>query len=86
MNLWFDTNWTNQQEIDQIILDLRHVKLDITVEGDLQDFRSVNIDTGKDGSIHPTQPHLIKQILKDIRLTYANVKVKHTPASSSKLL
>lgn len=61
-------------------------KLAITVEGDLADFLCVNIDRRKDGSIHLTQPHLIDQILTDLRLQGNEVKLKSTPAASSKLL
>ena len=76
----------DENEINQIIEDMKRVKLDITVEGDLQDFLGVNIDRKEDGSIHLTQPHLIDQILKDLRLDADNVAVKSTPASSSKIL
>ena len=38
----------DQNEIDQIILDLKKAKLDITVEGDLQDFLGVNIEKRSD--------------------------------------
>jgi hypothetical protein len=75
----------DQKEIDQCIEDIKKAKLDITVEGDLQDFLGVNIERKEDG-IHLTQPHLIKQILKDLRLDGDDVKGKDTPASSSKLL
>ena len=64
----------DQKEIDQIIVDLKKAKLDITVEGDLQDFLGVNIDKRPDGTIHMTQPHLIDQILKDLRMNNDNVK------------
>ena len=75
------------KEIDAIIDELqRKAKLAITVEGDLADFLGVNIDRRKDGSIHLTQPHLINQILKDLRLDGDNAKAKTTPAASSKLL
>lgn len=76
----------DKQEIDQVIEDLRKAKLDITVEGDLQDFLGVNIDRRDDGTIHLTQPHLIDQILTDLQLNDDSVKVKTTPMSSSKLL
>lgn len=46
----------------------------------------MNIDRHDDGSIHLTQPHLIKQILKDLRMDGDNIKPKSTPAASSKLL
>jgi hypothetical protein len=39
----------------------------------------VNIDRRDDGSIHLTQPHLIKQILKDLRMDGDNIKPRSTP-------
>jgi len=60
-------------------------KLDITIEGDIQDFLGVNIERKENGSIHLTQPHLIDQILKELRLE-DNASIKETPAPSSKLL
>jgi hypothetical protein len=74
------------KEIDRIIEEMKQAKLDITIEGDLQDFLGVNIERKEDGTIHLTQPHLIDQILEDLRLDKEHVKVKSTPASSSKLL
>jgi Reverse transcriptase (RNA-dependent DNA polymerase). len=60
--------------------------LNITIKGDLQDFLGINIQRENDSSINLTQPHLIEQILKDLRLTDENVKVKDTPAKSSQIL
>ena len=75
------------KEIDSIIRELRSkAKLDITVEGDLADFLGVSIDRKKDGSIHLTQPHLIDQILSDLRMKGDDVKTRSTPMASSKLL
>jgi hypothetical protein len=76
----------DQGEIDQIIREMEEAKLDITVEGDLQDFLGVNIERMPDGSINLTQPHLIDQILDDLRLNDDNVAEKTIPATSSKLL
>ena len=45
-----------EKEIDQIIKDLRKAKLDLTIEGGLQDFLGVNIEKKTDGTIHLTQP------------------------------
>jgi hypothetical protein len=74
------------KEIDKIIADLKAAKLDITEEGDLEDFLGVQIERKKDGSIHLTQPHLIDQILKDLRLDNENMTTKTTPATSSTIL
>ena len=74
------------KEIDRIIKKMRKAKLDITIEGDLEDFLGVNIDRKEDGTIHLTQPHLIDSILKDLNLDGKGVKPRSTPASSSKIL
>jgi hypothetical protein len=77
----------DKKEIDLIIHELQHkARLAITVEGDLADFLGVNIDRRGDGTIHLSQPHLIDQIIEDLRLNGENVKEKATPAASSKLL
>ena len=76
----------NEKEIHQIIKDIKCAKLYITIEGDLEDFLGVNIDCRKDGSKHLIQPHLIDQILKDLRLDSDRVKAKTMPAMSSTLL
>ena len=77
----------DREEIDRIIQELQEkAKLTITVEGDLADFLGVSIDRRKDGTMHLSQPHLIDQILKDLRLDGDKVKPRSTPAASSKLL
>jgi hypothetical protein len=76
----------DKKEIDNIIQELQQkAKLAITVEGDLANFLGVNIDRRGDGTIHLSQPHLIDQILEDLRLKGDNVKERTTPAASSKL-
>lgn len=75
------------KEIEKVIDELQSkAKLSITVEGDLADFLGVNIDRRKDGTIHMSQPHLIDQILDDLRLSDSSAKARSTPAASSKLL
>jgi hypothetical protein len=76
----------DQAEIDKIIKEMQQATLDITIEGDLQNILGVNIDKHEDGWIHLTQPHLIDQVLDDLRLNNDNVSEKITPATSSKLL
>ena len=61
------------------------VNLDITVEGDIKKFSGINNDQKVGGSIHMTQPQLIDQVLEDLKMP-ENMKLKSTPASSSKLL
>lgn len=76
----------DKREIDKIIEELQtKTNLQITVEGNLADFLGVYIDRRKDGTIHLTQPHLIDQILKDLRLDDNKINTRSTPAASSKL-
>jgi hypothetical protein len=72
----------DKAEINQIIKEMQKVKLNITVEGDLEDFLGINVDCKKDGTMNLTQPHLIDQILKDLSLEDENVTTKDTPAGS----
>ena len=76
----------DNEELDQIIKDMQEAKLDLTVDGDICDFLGVRIEKTPDGTIHLTQPHLIDQILKDLRLTKENVVPKHTPALVNTIL
>ena len=76
----------NKDEIEQVLKELKEAKLDITDEGDVKDFLGVNIKKQNDGTIHMTQPHLIDQILKDLNMNGDDVKIKDTPAASSRLL
>jgi hypothetical protein len=47
-------------------LDALHQHFKITKEGDLCDYIGVNIQKQEDGSIHMTQPQLIKGIIKEL--------------------
>jgi hypothetical protein len=77
----------DKDEIQVIIDELQvKAKLQITVEGDLADFLGVSIERKTDGTIHMTQPHLIDQILQDLRMMDESVKMRSTPAASSKVL
>eukprot|EP00980_Cylindrotheca_fusiformis_P021431 scaffold8293_cov68-Cylindrotheca_fusiformis.AAC.1 len=75
----------NQDDIDRAIADIQAAGLEITIEGDIQDFLGVNIDRKEDGLIHLTQPHLIDQILEDLKMD-ENTITRKVPAPSSKLL
>ena len=75
----------HKNEVDQAIQDVQDAKLNITIKVCLQNFLGVNIDSRQDGSIHLTQPHLIEQILEDIKIGKI-VKPKSTPASIPRLI
>jgi Reverse transcriptase (RNA-dependent DNA polymerase). len=77
----------DKNEIDKVVKMIQDTGLNITIEGNLQDFLGINIKKREnDGSINLTQPHLIDQILKDLRLTEDNVKLKDVLAKSSEIL
>ena len=76
----------NKDEVDDIIKLMRKAKLNITDEGNVEDFLGVNIERREDGSIKLSQPHLIKQILCDLKMDGLPVKEKDTPAASSRIL
>jgi Reverse transcriptase (RNA-dependent DNA polymerase) len=73
----------SKKEIESVIQEIKDAKLNITVEGDIQDFLGINIERKADGTVHLTQPHLIDSILEDLRMLDVKVKPKSTPASSS---
>jgi hypothetical protein len=76
----------DKDKIYKIIKQIQKAGLDITVEGDLQDFLGINIQREDDGSMYMSQPHLIEQILRDLRLDGEKIKEKDTPAKLSVIL
>ena len=60
---------TDQEEIDQIVEDLKRAKFILSVEGDLKDFLRVNIERQVDVTINLTQQHLIYNIVTDLHLS-----------------
>ena len=59
--------------------------LNITVEGNISDFLGVQIQREGD-AFHLSQPHLISDILTELRLNDENTVTKSTPIASSKQL
>jgi hypothetical protein len=76
----------DKKEIDLVIQQIKEAKLDITVEGDIQDFLGVNIQREADGSITFSQPHLVDKILNAMSMTDKKLKAKDTPAAASRIL
>ena len=74
-------SFTDPNEIKQAIKDIKAAKINITDEGDIQDFLGVNIDRKSDVIIHLTQPYPIDQILDDLKMG-EKMKLKDTPDSS----
>jgi hypothetical protein len=61
--------------------------LNLTVEIYISDFLGVKISRSKDGkAFELTQPHLIQDVIKELRLEGDNVKTKVTPGASGKTL
>ena len=65
---------------------MQEVGLQLTIEGDLEEFLGVNIDCTSRGAVHLTQPHLIDSILQDLRLKKGESNCKDTPIKSSTFL
>lgn len=76
----------NRKEIDDAIADIKRAKLQITEEGNIQDFLGVHISRKEDGTVHLTQLHLIDTILKDLLLDREGTNGRSIPAPLSKLL
>ena len=70
---------------NQFINYIKDAKLNITNEGDIQDFLGVKIYCKPDGTIHLTQPHLIDQILDDLKMGDKK-NLEETPAPNSKIM
>ena len=71
--------------MDDATQELRDVKLEIEGQGDLTDYLGINFTYHKDGFIIMSQPQLIDQIIKDVKLM-ANSHLSSSPAAASKLL
>ena len=56
------------QELDDIAQKMKAVGLNLTVEGDISDFLGVQIDRINDNIFNLSQPHLINDVLKQLRL------------------
>ena len=76
----------SKNEIESIIKDITKAGLKITLEGDIKDFLGINIIKKKNGSIELKQPHLIDQILNDLKVNDDKLKVKETPCKATQVL
>ena len=77
----------DEKELDKIVKQIADAGLDVTeAEGGLEDFLGVNIEQVDQGTYHLSQPQLIDQILKDLRLDGPDVAIKDTPALSTTVL
>jgi hypothetical protein len=76
----------DEDKLNTIVEEMKSNGLDLTVDGDISDFLGVNIRKDEDGTVHLTQPHLIEQILKELKLDRPNVGRKTTPSPHTQLL
>jgi hypothetical protein len=74
------------QELDEIIKAMQGTGLKLTVEGDISDFLGVQIDRLGKSKFKLSQPHLIQDIITELRLDKGNVAVKQTTGASSRPL
>ena len=75
----------DKKEIEEIMRQIENADLNITEEGDIRDFLGVNIKTNENGKIELTQPHLVDQILSDIKMDQDEVMVKDILAMISNI-
>ncbi|KAI2512113.1 hypothetical protein MHU86_2200 [Fragilaria crotonensis] len=76
----------DEQELEDIIQEMKSVGLNLTVEGDISDFLGVQIDRVNATTFNLSQPHLINDVIKELRLDGKNVAIKKTTGASSKTL
>ncbi len=75
------------KELDSIIEVMKKAELDLTVEGDIADFLGVKSEKSADGrSFSLTQPYLIEDTIKELRLDSEKTAIKQTTGALSKPL
>ena len=60
--------------------------LDITKEGNIEDFLGVNIDKAGSNTYHLSHPQLINQILSDLVFSYTNTTPSTKPDLATNIL
>jgi hypothetical protein len=65
---------------------MKSTGLDLTVEGILEDFLGVHIDTKEDGSYELSQSRLIKSVISEVFGDSQPSTAKDVPMASSRLL
>ena len=76
----------NQEDLDDLMEDMKKSNLVVTLEGTLEYLFGVNINRRKDGIIHLTQPLLIQKIVKDLGQENHRTPSKSTLSQPSKIL
>ena len=68
-----------------MIKDLKKSNLDVTDEGNIEEFLGVNIER-KEGKIKLSQQHLIEQVIKDLGVNHDKVLSNPITAAFSKII
>ena len=69
---------SNRDEIENIIEQIKEAGLNITRERDISGFLGINIKKKENGDIELAQPHLIDQILNDLKINSNDLKDRAT--------
>src|SRR5210317_354532 len=75
-----------EKVINKAVDQLRKLKLELTVEGDVSDFLGVYIDKIGGNIYHLHQQHQIERVINDLNLHHDNVKTKAVPCKISEVL
>lgn len=73
----------DEAEIDLAIQQLSELKYDVEDKGRITDYLGINFEYLPDGKIKLSQPHLINQIIKDVKLSGASTEGKKTPSTQA---
>ena len=74
----------DKQAIDKAISELKE-HCDIEDQGDITDYLGVNVERLPNGDFKLSQPHLIRQIVDEVKLS-KRIAGRQTPAASTKIL
>jgi hypothetical protein len=74
----------DKQEVDKAIREMKR-HFDMVDQGDITDYLGVNVQRLPNGDVKLSQPHLIKQIIDEVKLS-KRVAGKQKPAASTKIL
>jgi hypothetical protein len=74
----------SMDKIDQAILELRAAGYDIEDMGDVNDYLGINSESLPGGKVKLSQPHLIDEILRNVKLT-PNDSTRRTPGRQTVL-
>src|SRR5210317_2093779 len=75
-----------EDDINKAVDQLRKLKLELMVEGDVSDFLGVHIEKIGGNVYHLHQQHQIKRVINDLNLHHDNVKTKEVPCKISEVL